>query len=295
MKYESGAAFRQALEQRLLARARETGTSLVRLRKAVTFDRLLARFAVAAPDSWVLKGALALDYWIGERTRTTKDIDLMRTGDEKVAAEDLVAALQVDLGDFFTFSIVGRNRLGDDTGGAIEFRVRSELAGRMFEDVLIDIGFSDPLGWQPDRVRGSNLLAFADIKPIEVSVLPLEQHVAEKIHAYTRTYRGQPSSRVKDLVDIVLVKQVMTLGAARLRAALVGTFDARGTHALPAKLQSPPPVWAVAYRKLADEIGIDPHLAGGYSEAAAFLDPILSGRTTGHWDPVRSTWLEVGP
>ncbi len=56
-EYLSGAAFRQALEQRLLRRSRDSGTSLVRLRKAVVFDRLLVRLVIAAPGRWVLKGA----------------------------------------------------------------------------------------------------------------------------------------------------------------------------------------------------------------------------------------------
>ncbi|MQA91141.1 MAG: hypothetical protein GEU90_13040 [Gemmatimonas sp.] len=158
MKYETAAAFRQALEQRLLARAKVTNVSLVRLRKAAAFDRLLARLAVAAPGRWVLKGALALDLRIGERTRTTKDIDLLRSDDEKLATADLVAAQLVDLGDFFTFTTAGRERLRADAGGTIQFRIRSELSGRLFEEVLIDIGFLDPLGWQPERVRGSDLL-----------------------------------------------------------------------------------------------------------------------------------------
>jgi len=76
MKYKTGAAFRQALEQHLLDRSRASGSSLVRLRKAVVFDRLLARLALAAPRRWVLKGALALDFRLGSRTRTTKDMDL---------------------------------------------------------------------------------------------------------------------------------------------------------------------------------------------------------------------------
>jgi len=46
VRYETAAAFRQALEQRLLTRSKETGSSLVRLRKTVVFDRLLARLAV---------------------------------------------------------------------------------------------------------------------------------------------------------------------------------------------------------------------------------------------------------
>jgi hypothetical protein len=31
-----------------------------------------------APDRWVLKGALALDFWLGGASRSTKDIDLGR-------------------------------------------------------------------------------------------------------------------------------------------------------------------------------------------------------------------------
>jgi hypothetical protein len=45
MKYSSASAFRQALERRFLERSRELGVSLVRLRKGVVFDRLLARLA----------------------------------------------------------------------------------------------------------------------------------------------------------------------------------------------------------------------------------------------------------
>jgi hypothetical protein len=50
LRYASAAAFRQALETRLLALSRSQGSSLVRLRKEVAFDRLLARLLVAAPS-----------------------------------------------------------------------------------------------------------------------------------------------------------------------------------------------------------------------------------------------------
>ena len=110
----------------------------------------------------------------------------------------------------------------------MRYRVRAELAGRRFEEVMVDIGFSDSLKWKPEPIRGLDLLAFADIEPIEVPVLPLEQHIAEKVHAYTKTYsQGRRSSRAKDLVDLVLVKQLMVLDAARLRTALEGVFEGR--------------------------------------------------------------------
>lgn len=138
---------------------------------------------------------------------------------------------------------------------------------------------------------GPDLLEFAGIKPIEVPVLPLEQHIAEKVHAYTRTYSGgRVSSRVKDLVDIVLVKQLMVLDASRLRLALVGVFEKRRQHQLPGRLPPPPRDWVVPYRKMAAEVGINSDLRTGYAEAAALLDPILAGHADGLWDPKDARW-----
>ncbi|MGI9003671.1 MAG: nucleotidyl transferase AbiEii/AbiGii toxin family protein [Pseudonocardia sp.] len=54
-----------------------------------------------------------------------------------------------------------------------------------------------------------DLLAFAGVAQVRVPALPLETQIAEKLHAYTRTYEsGRPSSRTKDLVDIFLIVQL---------------------------------------------------------------------------------------
>ena len=60
MKYNSGSAFRRALEDRLRNQSLQSGVPLVRLRKMVAFDRFLARLIQSSPDEWVLKGGLAL-------------------------------------------------------------------------------------------------------------------------------------------------------------------------------------------------------------------------------------------
>ena len=293
MKYRTGAAFGQALERRLLERSRAGRTSLVRLRKAVVFDRLLARLTEVAPNRWILKGALALDFRMGDRTRTTKDMDLVRRDDEEAATSDFIAAQAVDLNDFFSFSIEKVGAPGEELEGvAVRYRIHAELAGRPFDDVIVDVAFSDPLGWTPESIRTSDLLAFAEIGPVDVPILPLEQHVAEKVHAYTRTYaQGRPSSRAKDLVDLVLVMQLLTLDGDRLRAALEGVFEGRRRHSLPDRLPRPPKDWAVPYRKMATEVGIEQDLDAGYQHAAAFLDPILSGHAAGRWDPELRSWV----
>lgn len=259
------------------------------------FDRLLARLALIAPGSWVLKGALALDFRMGERTRTTKDMDLGRHDNEESATEDLVACQSVDLDDFFAFVIQKVSRITEEQdGAAVRYQVRADLASKLFENVIVDIGFSDPLAWQPDLIPGTDLLSFAGIDRIEVPTLPLEQHVAEKVHAYTREYGdGRSSSRVKDLIDLVLVKQSMKLDAALLRTALVGIFEGRKQQPLPASVPRPPSQWKVPYGKMATDVGMDPDLAAGHRAVGDLLNEILSGRNKGSWDPAKGNWIQT--
>jgi hypothetical protein len=294
MKYATAGAFRTALERRLLTTAHQTGIPLVRLRKLVVFDRLMARLLLVAPDRWILKGALALDFRLRDRFRTTKDLDLARRDSEAEATADLLAAQTVELGDYFTFVIEKTGPLDAALeGAAVRYRATAQLAGRPFEGVIVDIGFGDPVTAPPEILRGPDLLSFAEIDPIEVPALPLAQHVAEKVHAYTRTYAGQrPSSRVKDLVDLVLIRSHAAFEAGRLRAALRTTFDSRATHQLPTAMPPPPPDWSRAYRRLANEVGLDADVSVGYERVAAFLNPIL-GETVPNdasWDPLGGTW-----
>lgn len=298
MHYRSAPAFRAALEARLQAQAQSTGRSLQRLRKMVAFDRLLARLLVVAPDRWVLKGALALDFRLGSRTRSTKDMDLVRLDSADAATADMLAAQLCDLGDYFVFTVNRTDRLDALTeGSAVRYHIRAQLAGRLFEETIVDIGLGDPLGWAPEPLTGPDLLAFAGIAPIQVPVLPLEQHVAEKLHAYTRGYGGGTiiSTRVKDLIDLALIGELASFDAARLRAAVTGVFAGRGRQSLPAAVPSPPETWRVPYRKLAEPVGLDPDLETGHARVATFLDPVLAAASfEARWDHELQHWSLQG-
>lgn len=64
--------------------------------------------------------------------------------------------------------------------------------------------------------------------------------MAEKPRAYTRIYAdAQPSSRTKDLVDLVLISELANLDAISLLRAMQETVTVRGTQPLPEA--SPPP------------------------------------------------------
>lgn len=300
MKYSTAAAFRRALEDRLKGLSNSSNQQAMRLRKHVVFQRLLARLLTLSPDGWILKGGLALDFRLSNREdarpRVTKDMDLGRSGEVEAADADFSRVQTVDLSDHFEFEIqrVGLPREGQEAGGAqLRYRVRATLAGRTFEEVLVDVSFALPAA-QPDIVEGPNLLAFASLPPVRVPTLPTTAHVAEKLHAYTRRYGPDdaPSSRPKDLIDLVLLAMYEPFVAQELHSAIEETFTTRGTHPLPATVPPPPAEWGRAYRELAEQVGIAPDLDQGYRSARAFLDPILAGAAAGptRWDTATQRW-----
>lgn len=232
MRYRDAVAFRQALEQRLKARSGGDGARLSRDRKRVTFDRLLARLAVAAPGRWLLKGGFALDLRLAERARATKDIDLDWQAAEEELLDALFDAAAHEAGDFFEFTVERSGIPGDRLGGSHRFRVAASLAGRPFETFALDVGFRDEEATPAEQLTTPDILGFAGIEPVTVAAIPLELQVAEKLHAYTRTYEGaRPSTRAKDLVDLALIAELSPLNAAPLRDAIEVTYTRRDTHA----------------------------------------------------------------
>jgi predicted nucleotidyltransferase component of viral defense system len=162
------------------------------------------------------------------------------TVDEEHAVELLIDAAGLDLDDGFEFAIE-RTPINDHLGRGQRWSVTANVAGRQFERVAIDVEFATEPILEPEMIVASELLAFADVDPVRVPALAIEQHVAEKLHAYTRTYAGDnPSSRVKDLVDLVVIANTSELDAKRLNDAIAEIFDRRATHEPPAELPVPP-------------------------------------------------------
>jgi len=292
MRYGDAAAFRQALEQRLKARAAGDGARLARDRKRVAFDRLLARLNVSAAERWLLKGGFALDLRLHERARATRDVDIEWQTAEEVLLDALIDATSVDVGDYFAIQVERTTIPPDRLGGSHRFRVNAALAGRPFETFLLDVALrSDPIN-EYDTLATPDLLAFAEIEPAHIRAIPLERHIAEKLHAYTRRYADdRPSSRAKDLIDLVLMSELACFEFDRLRDVIVRVFDARATHELPASVPAPPSEWALPYRTLAVEVGLDPDTAIGYGLVVTFLDPVLAAEPgLVDWDAEARNW-----
>ncbi len=286
MRYATAQAFRTALEARL-KQAQSEAVGLSRLRKRIVFERLLARLVARAPGEWVLKGGFALELRLGNAARSTKDADFDWRHGEDDAVEMLLDAAARDLGDLFTFALERADADAELPGGGQRWRVTASLAGRLFERVVIDLGFAAEPVLVPDAIMTSNLLGFAGIESVPVPALAIEQHLAEKLHAYTRVYAGgRTSTRVKDLVDVVVIANTSAIGAARLAEAIAAIFGRREAHAVPASLPAPPSDWAVGWRRLARDVPAEPELHDGYRIAAEVFDPVLAGENTRRvWEP----------
>ena len=278
-EYATAMAFRRALEDRLKTIAAEERVELRRLRREISFDRLLARLFAMKEAPWILKGGYALELRLKE-ARVTKDIDMalreVISGNGKPLSESLFAALEkaasVDLADFFVF-VVGPVMKDLDAApyGGARFPVEARMDNRTFAEFHIDVGTGDVVMTPLDTTEGHDWLKFAGIPAAKFPTICKEQHFAEKVHAYTIP-RPSANSRVRDMIDMVLlITSSQKMYPALVKKAIAATFKRRKTHSLPESLKAPPAEWKQSYAALARECGLSEDL----DEAFRLLDTYL--------------------
>jgi hypothetical protein len=276
-EYATALAFRAAVEARLRDRARSLNVAAYVLRRQAALERLVVRLSRIAPGRWAVKGGFALETRLGDRARVSVDLDADHMEGAAAARVDLQRAAAEDIGDHFDFAIAGSEELRDaGLRLAVRYRLESSLAGRPFEPLQVDVTAAPAEPWDAEPGQRPGLLAELGLGPIDVLLVPLERQVAEKLHAYTRTYRGGGTTRARDVVDLLLIQRHERLAVAPLRDAILAVFRQRATHAVPRRLPQPPPMLALAYRKDAQRLGLASRLDEAHQLLAGWLDPILA-------------------
>lgn len=252
----------ESLTQRIRNAADREGITPVRMRNRIAFQRVLARLAV--DDDWVLKGGFSLEVRLGLRARATKDLDILRRGAAPASPLDLQdtldAALEADLDDGFSFRVrlPRPTRLEDAEPSTWRVMVEVRYADAEYGTVAVDIvTLPGTISARADDLEPLRIDPIVVGKPFEMLALDVHRHAAEKFHAYARLYAYErPSSRVKDLVDLVLLDESGLLDDARLGSALTAVFNERVTD-LPTTLPDPPGDWLAPYAALAADAGTD--------------------------------------
>jgi hypothetical protein len=275
VRYADGTAFRRALADRLQRQYPDQDVG--RLQKRVAMERFLARVVATLPERARLKGGYALELRL-ERARATQDLDVaLRDLPGAEVLEALRDASELDLGDHLRYRIEETTRGAPQRApdGGQRLTVVPELGGQRFMPFPLDVGVGDADSGAADVLSGGIDLSFADLAPLHVPAVSVAVHVAEKLHALSMPRKdGRENSRVKDLVDVVLLRQAALDDVEAVRLAVAATFERRATHELPQQIDLPLRSWASEYRKLAMDLALAPDVAT-VDQGAALLDQLV--------------------
>jgi hypothetical protein len=105
-------------------------------------------------------------------------------------------------------------------------------------------------------------------------MIPREVQFAEKLHAYTMP-RSVPNSRVRDLIDMVLLINEGKLQHEKAAAALKAVFARRKTHVPAEALEPPPHNWESVFAGMAKECGLEIDLKAGFEILSRFYSRLV--------------------
>ncbi|MDP3951061.1 nucleotidyl transferase AbiEii/AbiGii toxin family protein [Microbacterium sp.] len=286
--YESPAAFRRGLTDKLKVIAANGKWSLTQLQRQIAYDRLLERLYLV-DGGWVVKGAAALlarDIGV----RATIDIDLYRKLACEAAEREMREAVGHDIGDWFRFE-AGPSRA---VAMAVRIPVTARI-GTVWAEFHVDLqGEGLVMTGDPEPMPPLARIIMPDIEQHGYQVYPLVDHIADKITATVQRYgEGElPSTRYKDLVDLVAIIREASIQSTAQMAAL-RSEAARRKLTLPRRFAVPDrPLWEAGYASEAQRSLLETALTLDEALAAVepFIDPLLDGTAAGTWVPELAAW-----
>lgn len=160
----------------------------------------------------------------------------------------------------------------------------------------IDLTVGRELVGQIDYLTPSQAIEVPDVAPVPVvACFPLADQIADKFAAMYEMRSGLPSTRWRDLVDLLLIIGSFSFDAANTLAALNDQVRQRPLlDSLPAAVHTPGPQWAHSYPGLAQRTNLpsalhtlDPAL----QLLSLCMNPLLAGIVrTGVWQPAGREW-----
>jgi hypothetical protein len=149
----------------------------------------------------------------------------------------------------------------------------------------VDVNTKDILIDKPKPLLVSGFLSFAGIKPVKILCYSLTQQISEKFHALTKNYQRGDVSRVKDLIDVLLIASKQSFTSRALRESIRLTFKHRATHAIP--LSSPKIVksYSKDFLRLSVQIGLkQKSLDEGNLALENFLFLVINSTSNKRWN-----------
>jgi predicted nucleotidyltransferase component of viral defense system len=282
---------RTSLLVRMTSAAREAGVVARRIHLVVAIDRLLARLLVAAPGQWVVKGGYANQLRRPDDARFTEDLDLKIDAAIETAPELLASGFAVDLSDDFSYEVASSPApLEGPPGGGLRFVVVARLSGAELVRFKVDVSAADAVVGELESYFSDPVLERLGFPRSRFPVYPVNQHLAEKLHALTLP-RDVENTQARDLVDLVWFVRHFTFRSDTLAIACIATFERRKTHPWPPVIDVPPDSWTRPYGVWRAELDLaEPTPAAAAAALRSFLEPVYFGVAGRSWDPAAQEW-----
>lgn len=278
-RYADPQAFRRALTERLRTLARERpNAQLQDLQRQFAYDRLLSRIFMTDPHRWVLKGATALLARLEGVARHTRDIDLYCQSGELAEAEAILRdCAAVDLGDWFRFELAPGRLIAAQGAEASRVPVVAYVGTTPFANFHVDLVTELTMTGTPEDVPPLVPIEVDGLARVSYRAYPTVDHIADKVCALVERHAGasgiaEPSSRYRDLADLVSFAHNAAVDAASLTTALRSEERRRGL-ALPDHIAIPQTGgWPSGYARVArDAPGVvERDLASALETASRF-------------------------
>lgn len=209
-------------------------------------------------------------------------------------------AAAIDLGDYFRFTLSPARRMVQGTG-ALRLPVVALLGATDFARFHVDLVAELSMTGTPDEVPPLVPIELPGLPGMTYRAYPIVDHIADKVCALLEHHRrpdgsSGPSTRYRDLADLVTFAHNAPVDARELKAAL-DSETRRRRLALPERFDVPSDSgWAAGYARVArDASGLEERdLETALRSAKRFLDPVLVGTADGCWGPAAMAWGSHG-
>ncbi len=261
------------------------------------FRRFLSRIFSERDDSdWLLKGGTGVLARVASGRRTN-DVDLFLANNTLDGAlTELMRLASIDIGDFFRFvytkhrSAVGGDQQTYTDGYGVDFDVY--IGADKKEPLHVDLVVGAIITDEVTVTAPANHLDLPRLPNNDYRLYPIVDQIADKVCATMADYSGRPSSREKDLVDLVVIAKTQTLSADALGRAI--DAEARARSLIPFTELTIPPTWGRLYAKQAKDV---PYCADYRTADLAaefmrtFIDMVLHDEVPGKiWSPDSLAW-----
>lgn len=270
-RYKDSRAFWAAAVDRMRTHSKTTGIALSRLQQQFVYDRFLARVFQDTAGGWVLKGGNAVIARVID-ARKTNDIDLLQQiTDLDEARTRLAVAVASDLGDFFRFVPQPRAAASSDAGqpqiDGLRLGFDAYIGTKRQGSIKVDLVVGSIMTTHPDEATYPTI-TMSGLEPAALRLYPVVDHIADKLCATQDLYgvEQKRSSRVRDLVDLVVFATSHDLDGAKLTTAIWAEWGSRGLAGDPTL--EIPPEWATVYPRAVKDV----RAAEGYADFESACD-----------------------